>query len=346
MGDKASKQLEENPKIKILDPNKDEKTKALYAKLNEMAQKIGKVSARPQIEYKVKIIEDDQVNAFTLPNGNVYFFTGLLDLLSSDDEIAAVMAHEIGHNACMHVLRGDKKAKNLSLIGLAAIAAALLGGVDGSNIAAFSQYALIGVMNGYSLEYEKEADTAGVTEMIAAGYNPSAMATVMQRFEVEEKRRPKVDYGIYETHPGGAARVEAIAQQIREAGLPFTPRDVTGAPQVVAVDGKDRVQVKYKELVLMEFAANGENSPAHKRAQETAKTLNELMRDNLQMHQLQVYETNIGGAGAELVAHGIVIARVLPEDAKLYNLPPAGVAKKWRDGMRPIFWRETVNGAL
>ena len=82
--------------------------------------------------------------------------------------------------------------------------------------------------------------------MIAAGYNPSAMATVMRRFEVEENRRPKVDHGIYETHPGGAARVEAIAQQIRAAGLPFNPRDVTGAPQAIAVDGKDRVQVKYK----------------------------------------------------------------------------------------------------
>jgi predicted Zn-dependent protease len=348
MGDKATERLEKDPKIKIVDPKKDKETEALYAKLNAMAERIGKASARPLINYKVKIIEDDQVNAFTLPNGNLYFYTGLLKLLNSDDEIAAVMAHEIGHNACMHVLRGDKKSKTASLIGLATILAALAGGSNGANVAAFSQYALLGVMNGYSLEYEKEADAAGVTEMIAAGYNPSAMATVMQRFATEERRRPQIELGIFEDHPPSLERVAAIEKQIHDAGLPFTPRDVSGAPEAVAVADKDRILVKYKDMVLMEFAAaNAQDKAALARAGAAAKALNELMRDNLQLYQIHVAEKHDGATTfAELTGQGTLIARVLPADAKLQNLSPLACAQKWRDSLRPIFWRETLDHAL
>jgi predicted Zn-dependent protease len=352
LGEKYAAEIAKNPKVKIVDPKKDEKTIALYAKLNAIAQRVGKASARPQIEYKVTIIDDVDVNAFTLPNGNLYFYTGLLDLLSSDDEIAAVMAHEIGHNARMHALRGDKKAKSLTWLGLAAVLAAMAGGQNGGNIAAFSQYALIGVMSGYSLEYEKEADAAGVTELIGAGYNPSAMATVMQRFEVEERRRPHIEAGIFQDHPEAGERVSAIEKQIRGAGLPFTPRAVSGGAQAVAAQDKDRVRVQYKDITLMEFADAGAStppavSPAFKRASQAAQILNDLLRDNLKMHEIQIGEVQVNdGNGARLLARGTEIARVLPADAKLQNLAPLACAQKWRDKMRLIFWRETVNGAL
>jgi predicted Zn-dependent protease len=349
MGDKASESLEKDPKFKIVDPKKDKATEALYAKLNAFAQKLGKASARPLIDYKVKIIDDDDaINAFTLPNGNLYFYTGLLKLLGSDDEIAAVMAHEIGHNACMHALRGDKKSKTASLIGLATILAALAGGANGANIAAFSQYAMVGVMNGYSLDYEKEADAAGVKEMIAAGYNPSAMATVMQRFAAEERHRPRVDLGIFEDHPPSLERVAAIEKQIHDAGLPFAPRDVQGGPEATAVAEKDRVRVQYKDRTLMEFAATGPSDKAAlARAQAAAKILNELMRDNLQLYQIHVVEQHDGATTfAELTGQGTLIARVLPADAKLQNLSPLACAQKWRDSLRPIFWRETLNNVM
>lgn len=342
MGNKASQRIEKDPKIKILDAKKDEKTKALYAKLNDMAQKIGKASARPLIEYKVKVIDDDtEINAFTLPNGSVYFFTGLLNLLSSDDEIAAVMAHEIGHNARMHVLRGDKHAKTLSLLSLAAILAALAGGREGANIAAFSQYALVGVMNGYSIEYEKEADSAGVDEMIRAGYNPSAMATVMQRFVVEEKRRPYVELGVYETHPAAPERVVAIERQIRAAGLPFNPRAVTGAPEALAVDQKDRVAVQFMNATLLEFASA---PTAMQRAQQSARVLNELIRDNLKMYEVKAVMSYDNAA--VLSARGTEIARVTPADAALQKLTPLECAQRWRENLKKIFWRETVGGVF
>lgn len=270
LGEKATASIEKNPKIKILDPKKDEKSQALYDKLNAMATALGKASARPKIDYKVKIIEDDQINAFTLPNGGIYFYTGLLEKLGSDDEIAAVMAHEISHNACMHVIRGDAKAGKMSWIALAAMAAAMMGGKSGGDLAAFSQYAMIGVMSGYSVAYEKEADASAVGMMAQTGFNPSALVTVMERFETEEKRRPKVDMGIYETHPASQERAEAIESQIRAAGLTFNPRAVSGAPQAIVVQGKGRVLVQFKDITLIEFA-DDRSTPAAETTPAVAK---------------------------------------------------------------------------
>jgi len=251
------------------------------------------------------------------------------------------------------VIRGDKKAKNLSYLGLAALLAALAGGRNGANVASFTQYALAGIMSSYSVEYEKEADQAGVAAMISTGYNPSAMATVMQRFEVEEKRRPKVELGIFQTHPYSPERVVAIEKQIKEAGLDFTPRAVSGGLQAVAVEDKDRVSVKWKDTTLMEFAGAPESSPekstpekasqALARAQTAAKSLNELMRDNLKMHEIRVVTD---GGTPTISARGVEIARVLPTDAALQNLPAQQVAQKWRTNIGNIFWRETVNGGL
>ena len=345
LGDKTAEELEKNPKIKILDPKKDAASQALYDKLNKMAQTIGKNSARPKIDYKVKIIEDTDVNAFTLPNGNIYFYTGLLDILGSDDEIAAVMAHEIGHNAEMHALRGSAKAGKASLIGMAVMLAALAGGgKGGTDIALFSQYLLTGIISGYSIEYEKEADASAVGTMQKSGYNPSAIVTVMQRFEVEEKRHPKSDPGIFRTHPPSQERADAAERDILAAGLPFNPRAVSGGASAAAIEESDRVKVDFKGTTLMQFAVAGSTPDAAKaRANRAAFALNELLKENVQLYEIKIEQQE---NEVRLVARGREIARILPADAALQNLSLMECAQKWRLNLRQIFWRETISGAM
>lgn len=343
LGDKTAADLAKNPKIKILDPEKSEESKALYEKLNTIAQNLGKNSGRPKIEYKIKIIEDDDVNAFTLPNGNIYFYTGLLEILGSDDEVAAVMAHEIGHNAEMHALRGSSKSSKASLIGMAAILAALAsGGQGGTDVALFSQYLLTGIISGYSIDFEKEADASAVDTMLKSGYNPSALATVMQRFEVEEKRRPKSEPGIFRTHPPSLERAQAVKKQILAEGLPFNPRAVSGGASAEVIEADERVQVQFHKITLMEFA--GSTSESKARAEQTAAALNGLLRDNIQLHEIQIQGNN--DSKALLLARGVEIAQVHPADAALQKLTPLECAQKWRNNLRLIFWRETIQGAM
>jgi len=253
-GDKAAKQLEADKTIKLLDPNASPDNKALLDKLNGMAKRLGAVSKRPLINYTVKVIVSKDVNAFTLPNGHIYVYQGLIDYAASDDELAGVLAHEIGHNVRMHALRGERTAKKMNWVGLAAMAAMLAGGYNGANIGAFSQYLLVGVMNGYGEGYEEEADAAGVREMIAAGYNPSAMVTFMQRLQLLEDRSPEVQLGIFATHPPSDQRAAAMLAQIEAAGLTFDPRDVTGAKQAIVTEKPDRFVVSLAGITLIEIA--------------------------------------------------------------------------------------------
>lgn len=343
LGQKAADELEKNPKIKLLDGSKDPVAKALITKLNEMAVELGKASLRPDIKYNIKVIDDDDLNAFTLPNGQIYMYRGLIDFAGSDDEIAAVLSHEIGHNARMHALRGQAKAKKMSWVGLAAMAA-MLTGKSGANVAMFSQYLLMGIMNGYSESYEKEADVAGIEQMTKTKWNPSSIVSFMQRLNQEEKRRPEWEAGIFRTHPPTNERAAAAMGEILERGLPFTPRDVAGAHQATVVDGKDRIFVKFGGDTLFELAASGDTLAAtRKRAQDVATKVNSLMRANLRMHEI----TSEGDdSNARLLARGVEIVRITPADAKLFALSPSASAKKWRDNFRRLFWRETINGKL
>ncbi len=366
MGKKSVEQLEKDPRVKLLDGSKDAKAKALLDKLNEMARVLGKASSRPLIPYSVKVLEDADVNAFTLPGGHIYMSRGLLDLASSDDEIAAVISHEIGHNARMHVLREQAKEKPLQWLQLAAMLAMLKGGQTGANIAQMTPYLLTGVVNKYSIEYEEEADTCAIEQMKQTIYNPSAMVTFMQKLSDEEKRHPEVQLGIYQDHPVSAARVQSSLDLLKQLGLPFTPRAVSGANEALVVTKEDRINVVWDAASLFEFAipnvsktptvatptSNPEKSattpvvavsPIQKRAQTAATCLNGLMRDNLRIHEISV---NVDGAEATLSARGQEIARATTADAKLAKVSPLLLAQLWKSNLQRLFWKESLHGAM
>ncbi len=362
LGRTSVEQLEKDPHVKLLDGSKDAKSKELLDKLNQMATTLGKVSARPLIHYNVKVIEDKDVNAFTLPGGHIYVSRGLIDMASSDDELAAVIGHEIGHNARMHVLREQAKTKPLQWIGIAAMLAMLKGGQNGANIAQITPYILTGVVNKYSVGYEKEADACAIDEMRQTSYNPSAMVTFMQKLDDEEKRHPEVQLGIYQDHPLSADRVQSALDAIKKAGLTFTPRAVSGAREAVIAEKEDRVSVMWDETPLFEYATPkavavavsstgtssattpaGTISPAKKRAQVTAARLNSMMRDNLRIYEISV---NAAGEEATLNARGQEIARATIGDARLQNITPLALAQSWKASLQRLFWKESLSGTM
>jgi len=341
-GKKASAQIEKDTTIKILDPKKDAASKALYDKLNKMIAKLGKASGRPDIKYTVKIIDSKVLNAFTLPNGNLYFYKGLLDTLYSDDEIAAVMAHEIGHNVCMHALRGASKSRKFSLLNLAVLLAALSGGSKDAGAAVmFSQYLSVGLMNQYSEEFESEADIVGVSELIRAGYNPSAMVTVMKRFATDEDRHPAINPGIFQDHPEPEDRAAAITTAIKAAGMTYNPREVNGVTGAEVVTQKENTTIEFRGTTLMEFP--GKDEATKTRATAAADSLNNLLKLNLSLYEINV---SPDGVNALISARGIPIVTVTPADAALQKSTPAKTAAQWKQNMARFFWHETLEGGL
>jgi Zn-dependent protease with chaperone function len=380
LGKKEAERLEKNPKIKFIDA-KDPKNKQLLDKLNAMVRELGKASLRPKIEYSVKVLEENDTNAFTLPAGRIYMTRGLINLAGSDDELAAVLAHEIGHTEYMHVTRGQSKMKPLQWAGLAAMAAMIAGGKAGSDVSRIAPYILTGIANTYSVDFEKEADQAAIDQMKQTKYNPSAMVTFMQKMRDEESRRPEVDLGIYQTHPATPERVHAAMQALQAAGIPYTPRDVVGSRQATVIEPKDKpnvAAVQFGNVTLLELAplttapttsgalpvvgpdtqatttmqpstqpsttpVTVDPSTAKARAEVVATRINDLLRANLRWHEISVSGDD---SGATLVARGTVIARVMPADAKLENTTPLALAQKWRNNFGRLFWNETINGKL
>lgn len=343
MGDKAQAELEKSPRLKLIGPRSSTTARALIDKLNEMVRELGSHSARPEIAYEVKVIDDDDLNAFTLPNGKIYVYRGLLDFAASDDEIAGVLSHEIGHNARMHAMRGEAKSKKMTWAGVAAMAA-MLAGKSGADIGQFSQYLIAGILSGYSEGYEKEADAEAIEQMKLTRWNPSALVTFMQRLEQAEKSRPEFDPGIFRTHPPSQARAEAAIAQMKADGLTFSPRDVQGARRAQTIASTDRVRVLFGSDVLIELAATPATLPdVQARGEAIAARVNVLLKDNLKMHEISVAANSLG---ASVLARGVPFAQITAADAALQKATPIEAAAKAQDNFRKLFWHETIRGAL
>jgi len=169
------------------------------------------------IPYEIRIIRSDIPNAFCLPGGFIFITTRMLELLSSDSEIAAIMAHEMIHVDRSHGMQMAARATRLSLAALAVTV--LSGGAMAPTILA--QVGQIAMTNAYSIEFEKEADSMGMDVLIAAGYSPSAMVTLMEKFMHLEMKRPIMDFGIGMTHPEAVERVGAMRERLRSLNIPI-----------------------------------------------------------------------------------------------------------------------------
>jgi predicted Zn-dependent protease len=331
LGKKAAAEFEAAKSTKLLDPKSSLAARATLDKLDAMVKKLGAVSPRPGINYIVRVVENKDVNAFTLPDGHIYVFRGLLDYAASDDELAGVLAHEIAHNTRMHALRGQKQAKKLNMASLVAMAAMLAGGRSGANVAQFSQYLLVGVLNGYGIGYEKEADASAVETMISAGYNPAALVTFMRRLQLMETRSPGAQLGIFQTHPPSNERADSMLAQLKAEDVEFNPRAVTGAKTVMVSEKPDRFALQIGDLTLLELAKVGPD--AKKRAESAATKLNDLLRADLQLFELSA-------RGPALLARGQTVALATPADLKLH---PGGT-QTWITNFQRLFWKERLNG--
>ena len=233
--------------------------------------------------WQVKIIRREELNAFCLPGGFIYFFTGLVDKLRSDSELAAVMAHEIAHVTERHAMKQSARSSKLTIANLVLILAT--GGAAAPAIAA--QLASIAVMNSYSLEYEQEADVKGTKMLIEAGYSPAAVVTVMETFMAEEIKTPLFNYGIYMSHPESRKRVEYLAKYLRDNMIQLNRKEALLALRSSIRSENGKVFLKVDDVEVW----NGpDNEEVHK-AIERAKRVIDL---SLQM-ELAPYDIAVDG---------------------------------------------------
>ena len=212
--------LEEHEKVLSSMPLFEDDVLLDYVK--EVGNKMAEVSHRPNLEYHFHIIDSPEINAFALPGGYVYVNRGLLTYLNSEADLAAVLAHEIGHITARHAVQQQARG---ALARGAAVAGGIVAGIaTGSGYAAsqISEVASIWAqtgLSGFGREQELEADSLAAEYLVAAGYDPKAVIDVITVLKNQEDFSRLVTgggssyHGLFATHPRNDRRLqEAIAQ--------------------------------------------------------------------------------------------------------------------------------------
>lgn len=209
--------------------------------LNDVGYRLVASSTDPKQKFTFFVVRDEGINAFAAPGGYIGVNAGLIDLTKNESELAAVMAHEIGHIAQHHLERSFEASKKdtplMALILLGAIAAGSSGhnsGDAGMAVLASGQGLLAQRQINFTRADEAEADRVGIQTLANAGYDPDAMAEFFQR--MEDTLRPGSGGGsvpeLLQTHPVTAkrisdakARARVIEQDMNKHPLPTISRE-------------------------------------------------------------------------------------------------------------------------
>lgn len=168
-----------------------------------IAQKLWAQVARKDVPYNVKILEDDEVNAFSTVGGYIYLDEGLLDFVQSDDELAGVIGHETGHIERRHAVNLNNRATLLNILfGIGSLFSPL--------IYQFGQLAEAGIVARMQRDDEFQADAYGLLLMSRAGYDPDAMVTFMRHLEATHNQHSSIVDRYFADHPQEAARVQRL----------------------------------------------------------------------------------------------------------------------------------------
>lgn len=228
IGKKVGKELERAYK---LSPDK-----AAQERVERLGRALAAVSERPELPYTFKVLAVNEINALALPGGPVYVFKGLADYMT-DDELAGVIGHEIGHIVKRHSIKQMEKSTGMGILML------LLLGDKAMPLQTLVQQLATA---GYSRDDEKEADYQGFLLTTKAGFNPYSMQLGLEKLA---KVSDAPDYGLFSSHPEPETRVALLKGYLQKSGI--QPR-VTGSGKTrQVVDGTWSLAVEEAEAYAL-----------------------------------------------------------------------------------------------
>jgi len=194
----------------------------------EALARIGaKLTTNSPHRYRWFVANQKEINAFAAPGGVVVVNAGLLHAVSSPEELAGVLAHEIAHAELRHSLKGIAKS-----LGLRALVSLALGDYGGTALAEGLKKV---TELGFSREAEREADLEGLRRLVAAGIDPQGMVRFFELLEKEQQLTPPE---FLSTHPANTERIAALKREIALLPQDWQPLEIdlailrSGLPQL------------------------------------------------------------------------------------------------------------------
>lgn len=208
LGAQVAKQIEDDPQqFPLLAERGNEE---LYRYVRGITAKIlnsGNVKHKNDFKWQVKIIDDPKtLNAFCTPGGYIYVYTGLINYLDSEDQLAGVMGHEIAHADLRHSTRQMTKIYGVQTI---------LAMISGKAEPGLMEQIALGLVNlKFSRGHETESDNHSVLYLCGTGYNAAGAAGFFEKIQKEGGRTPQ----FLSTHPNPDNRVENIHEKAKTLG--------------------------------------------------------------------------------------------------------------------------------
>jgi beta-barrel assembly-enhancing protease len=181
--------------------------------INRLGQNLA-IHANADFPVTVKMIQADEINAFTLPGGFVYVNSGVMKMADNEAELASVIAHEIGHAAARHATRQATRGQLARLATLPL--GVLIPGWGGLAARQTASAAAPVVTLRFSRAFETEADLLGVGYLAEAGYDPNASIDMFERIQSMERKKPGMVSKLFMSHPPTSDRIEKTQLAIRK----------------------------------------------------------------------------------------------------------------------------------
>lgn len=284
IGRDVAKQLEKKYGL-VEDP-------ALQERVNRIGQSLVAVSDRQDIQYSFKVLNSKEINALAAPGGYIYVFKGLVDLMPSDDELAGVIGHEVGHVTERHTVKQIEKSMGMGI---------LFGVIFGDRGVMLQNLAFNAIMAGHSRDDEREADKLGFQHSYNAGYNPYSMMMGLKKLS---ELNQNYQNSLFSDHPEGKARVAAVQKYMDEAQI---------RPKVVVLEDNKGAQVVDGEWKLPPITAAYNDYKPHYRAYFVAGRLSRLSK--LPDYSPDRFITDSDGINCTIYYDDQNVITLTPEDA-------------------------------
>ena len=288
IGRKTMKQIEEQWPL-TTDP-------AITSRLEMILNKLEPFMER-RINWEIRLVKTENMNAFCLPGGFIFFTTGIVDALKTDSELAAVMAHEMIHADQRHSLR---MAADTNKVTLATLATMLLSGGAAAPII-LAGLAQVAITSSYTLKLEQEADRLGLEALIKSGYSPTGMITLFERFMAEEYKQPLIEYGIYMNHPESKQRLADAVKFLHDKNIPIERKYPLGLLRTDIKENNVNAELLIDGLVTAKSIKTPE-----------ARTILRQIRENIDKYlqlELAPYELHIVN-GALYIGNNYIVGNV------------------------------------
>ncbi len=217
---------------------------------------VGTLGAQ-QFDYRFYVVQQPVLNAFAVPGGYVFVFSELLARVASDDELAGVLGHEMGHVSGHHILRQQTQGQVWTAAALLGLLLSAVNPVVGAAAVGAAQTAELK----YSREFEQEADYLGLRYASEAGYDPHALASFFKQLLLEQRVNPAAVPPYMLSHPVTEDRIAHVDTMITAQKLRTPSGRPAASPELAEVQAVALASADPPEIVVARYRRQADERP-------------------------------------------------------------------------------------